>query len=507
MDPDISARELTALLPDPVLFVTTRGEVLHANAVARRWLGLAQGLAETITLAQLVASPPEQLHRYLTAWARTRELLPGSLAWRTREGGVAETRCDGGVLRPPAAGRSAVLLVRCRPKAEAGARFLALNDKIAALRREITARMRAEAEVRAQREWLRVALVSIGDAVITADLGGHVTFVNPASEALTGWPQADALGKPLPEVFRIINEQTRRPVQSPVDEVLARGAVVGLANHTVLIARDGTERPIEDSAAPIRDEHGDPLGVILVFHDVTERRVAERARDAFLARASHELRTPLTSALGMIRLLNRAITGQLNQPVDQLIAVASRNLDAMLALVNNLLDATKLAHRAEDLDLEAVDLARLAQESLEIVAPQADGKGLTLRCDVPAGLCVVADRAKLEQVLVNLLSNGVKFTPDGGAVSVSAASEGDSVVLRVADTGEGIAEENLGRIFEPFFQITERTRRRPRGTGLGLAISRQIVDLHGGRIWATSPGPGRGSTFFVELPCRPTSEG
>jgi len=137
------------------------------------------------------------------------------------------------------------------------------------------ARQRAEEELRKQSEWLRVTLASIGDAVISTDAEGRVTFMNAVAESLTAWSQAEALGHPLPEVFRIINEQSRAPVENPAFRALKEGVIVGLANHTILIARDGTEKPIDDSAAPIRSETGDIIGSVLIFRDITERHHAE----------------------------------------------------------------------------------------------------------------------------------------------------------------------------------------------------------------------------------------
>jgi PAS domain S-box-containing protein len=142
---------------------------------------------------------------------------------------------------------------------------------------EIVERKQAELAVHEQREWLRVTLTSIGDAVIVTDEHGNVTFMNPVAQTLTGWTQAEADRKPLETVFRIIHERTRQPVENPVEKVIRRRTVVGLANHTVLIAKDGTERSIDDSAAPIRDELGRIAGVVLIFRDVTERRMAEEA--------------------------------------------------------------------------------------------------------------------------------------------------------------------------------------------------------------------------------------
>ncbi len=153
----------------------------------------------------------------------------------------------------------------------------------------LLARRRAEEALREQSEWLRITLASIGDGVICTDAEGRVTFLNGVAESLTGWTLAEAAGRPLPDVFRIVNEHTRLPTENPALRALREGTVVGLANHTVLIARDGTERPIDDSAAPIRDGAGDPVGAVLVFRDVTERKRGEQAlresegRNRFLA--------------------------------------------------------------------------------------------------------------------------------------------------------------------------------------------------------------------------------
>ncbi len=154
----------------------------------------------------------------------------------------------------------------------------------------LLARQRAEEALRKQSDWLRITLASIGDAVISTDAEGRVTFMNGVAEALTGWPQAEAVGRPLPDVFHIVNERTRQPVENPALRAVREGTIVGLANHTVLVARDGTERPIDDSAAPMRDDAGAALGAVLVFRDVTERKRAEevRARLAAIVESSED---------------------------------------------------------------------------------------------------------------------------------------------------------------------------------------------------------------------------
>ncbi len=243
---------------------------------------------------------------------------------------------------------------------------------------------------------------------------------------------------------------------------------------------------------------------------IRQAQGAVRSRDAFLARASHELRTPLTSALGNVRLLRKAVAGSLKEPPDTLIAVASRNLEQMAALIEDLLDASTLAAGREHLALGPVDLSAVLAASADVIAAQAREKEVTLDIALGKSGPIRGDRLKLEQVFTNLLANAVKFTPPGGQVQISTSVEGEAAVIRVRDTGEGIGLEELERIFEPFYQARtaapeERSRRR-RGAGLGLAICRQIVMLHGGRIWAESEGSGRGSVFVVQLPGTTTGE-
>ena len=234
-------------------------------------------------LEQVTVEPPDTVAAYLRRCARTADPIPGSLTLKRDDGGKIPCRSDGSLLIPASEIAQAVVVLRLEPKDAAITQFLELNRKIDRLGREVLRRQRIEQELREQKEWLGVTLKSIGDAVIATDTRGRVVFTNPAARSLIGWGEAEAAGRPLDEIFRIVNELTRGPVESPVERVLATGHVVGLANHTVLITADAREIPIDDSAAPIITEGGQLGGVVLTFRDVTERRQAQELNQRLAA--------------------------------------------------------------------------------------------------------------------------------------------------------------------------------------------------------------------------------
>ncbi|MEX2673656.1 MAG: PAS domain S-box protein [Phycisphaeraceae bacterium] len=265
------------MLPDALLVVNTRGEVLLANDdAARMWKRPSGGEMIGRGLTDLVADEPEHVAQCLRMWSRTTKAMPAVLQrpGENGDGGVA-IRVDGGRIGGDETEGPNVLL-RCREREDATGPFRILNEKVRDLSEEIGRRRLAEREVYEQREWFETTLGSLGDAVIATDETGRVLFMNPVAEEITGWELAEARGVPCTRVFDIVNESTRQVVESPVTRVLREGVVVGLANHTILIARDGTEHPIDDSGAPIRNGAGDLIGVVLVFRDITDRKEAER---------------------------------------------------------------------------------------------------------------------------------------------------------------------------------------------------------------------------------------
>ena len=623
------------------------------------------------------------------------------------------------VARLPASGRrakafwSVPLVVEGRPVGLLGMGFYAEQRFSSADRRfvETFAKLCGQALLRAVRRdrermawrWLSTTLQSIGDAVIATDNAGLVTFMNGVAERLTGFRDAEARGRPLSQVFQIFSEKTRALVESPVTKVLREGAVVGLANHTVLRTKHGLEIPIDDSGAPIRDEHGVIYGVVLVFRDVTLEKRAEKRRaflvsametlassldyhttlehvaelavpeladwctidilepgaqvsrqlavahadpakvafarevgerypsnrdakigapqvmrsgkselypeipaplleaaakdadhlrilrelklesamivplrsgsgqslgaltfiyadsgrryskddlsfaedfarraalaienaraaseveaarareqamreraeqasmtkDHFLATVSHELRTPLNVILGWAVVLRER---ELDSELQRALTVIERNARAQARLIEDVLDLSRISSGKLALTLSSVNVGEAVRAAALGLRPAAEAKGIVLTVEHPddtALLTISADADRLQQILWNLLTNALKFTPKAGTVAVSAGRVGSEVQIRVSDSGEGITEAVLPHVFEPFRQADSSTTRRHGGLGLGLSLVRQIAAAHGGVVEATSAGPGLGASFLVRLPARAATE-
>ena len=439
--------------------------------------------------------------------------------WRLRKDGsrfwasvvITALRDEGGGLR----GFSKVTRdVTERKQAEENARRL-LQEEAARSAAEASAKeaRRAEQAERAQREQLRVTLESIGDAILVTDAQGRVTLLNPVAEHLMGCQKEHASGQPLEKIFNIVNEVTGQVAENPVARVLRDGVVVGLANHTVLIAKDGTRRPIDDSAAPIKNEQGNITGVVLVFRDVTERRRAEgqlqqqtkelaaaaRQKDEFLAMLAHELRNPLAplrSALQIVKL-----GGDSPQVVGQLREMMERQLLHLVRLVDDLLDVSRITRGKIELRRERVSLPTVVQNAIEASGPLIEAGKHQLTITMPhEAMSVLGDLTRLAQAVSNLLNNAAKYTPPEGHIWLTVEQQGDEAVIRVKDTGIGIPTEMLSQVFQMFMQLDRSSERSQGGLGIGLTLVKRLVEMHGGTVEARSEGPGRGSEFSIRLP-------
>jgi len=354
------------------------------------------------------------------------------------------------------------------------------------------------------------ALRSTADAVLLTNADGRVTFMNSPAERLTGWTEAAARGRPVDEVLRLQAADGERPI----------AAGEGVLGEYTLLRHDGTSCPIEETHAYIRDEDERIGGVIRTFRDITRRREAEqerhtlllreqaartaadtanRAKDEFLATLSHELRTPATAMIGWTELLKG---GRLDsERTKKAISALERSARTQAAVLNDLLDVSRVVRGVMRLDVRRVGLPDIIKEAIDTIEPAVMAKRLRLRVALADDLAVIdADPDRLRQILWNLLSNAVKFTPEDGLVEVDAAREGEFVRIRVSDSGCGIEPEFLPFAFERFRQAEPSGSRSHGGLGLGLAIVQHLVQLHGWTVEASSEGTGRGAQFTIRLP-------
>jgi PAS domain S-box-containing protein len=367
-------------------------------------------------------------------------------------------------------------------------------------------RRRAAETLHDERERYRVTLTSIGDAVIATDAGEQVTFLNQVAEQLTGWNIDAASGRPLREVFRIVDEGTREPLPSPALRALQEGVVASLSNHTILIAKDGTERPLDDSAAPIRSPDGKVIGTVLVFRDTTERRKveealkeADRRKDDFIALLAHELRNPLAPLRNGLQVMR--LGGGDENSVAQARAMMERQLGHMVRLIDDLLEISRISRNKMELRRSRVLLADVVGSAVEAARPLIDAAGQELTISLPPEpVFLDADLTRLAQVFSNLLTNSAKYTERSGHIRLAAERRASDVLVSVRDNGIGIPTDALPSIFDMFSQVDRSIERSAGGLGIGLALVKGLVEMHGGTVTVESDGEGKGSTFTVKLP-------
>jgi PAS domain S-box-containing protein len=381
-------------------------------------------------------------------------------------------------------------------------------------------------ELAEQREFFRVTLSSIGDAVISTDTESRITFLNPVAEAMTGWKSDEAIGQPLENVFHIINEQTRKPAPNPVAKVLREGTVVGLANHTALIARDGNETAIADSAAPIRDGTGKISGVVMVFHEVTEQRRAEAAlreshqllsqahdelekrvheRTAELKNANENLRDLSTRLLKLQDEERRRLARELHDSVGQILAALSMNIGVLRAQSHRLdsLGAGAVLEMAQMLEQASkeirtishllhppvLEMAGLATALRWYADGFAERSKIKVDVEIPSDFGRLSDDLELAifRIVQECLTNIHRHSGSATA-AIRIRQEGSHLVVQVVDNGKGIPKEKQG-------QLTESGR-----TGVGFGGMRERLRQLGGTLEIQSQENGTviNATFKIE---------
>lgn len=378
------------------------------------------------------------------------------------------------------------------------------------------ARLRDDLE--RQRVLLRTVTDHASAALFLGDAGGRCTYMNPAAERLAGVPARQARGMALHDLLHARGDRETHDAQDcPL--------VAGAGSHEDLFVRpDGSLVPVVCSVVPVHRER-DVTSVVVEVRDMSDVRrheaeretllaseraareqaeLACRARDEFVATLSHELRTPLNAVLGWATLLLQDPTDP--EEVRSGVEVIERNARHQAQLISDLLDMSSIVAGKVTLRRETVDPGAVVAATVESVRPSVEAKGLRLECSLDAAVREInADPDRLQQVVLNLLTNAAKFTPEGGLISVSLTPTEDGVVIEVADDGKGIEPALLPHMFDRYRQVDPASTRRHGGLGIGLAIVKHLVELHDGTVRLSSPGLGKGTTCTVRLPARAPS--
>ena len=342
--------------------------------------------------------------------------------------------------------------------------------------------------VRADQEQFTAVISSSGEVVLSLDRQGRLTLANEAAQRAFGFDAQEAVGHPLAKATTnvALNRAVEQAVRTGMRERI--GFEVPLADESVLFC----------NLSPIADENAQVIGWVAVMQDVTHFKETERMKSDMILTASHDLRNPVNLTLGALDML-RQNTANWTDTQREVLDLALIGVRRMEALISDLLDLERVERRV-GLNLRECDVVAIARAVVTETRMLAQSKQQTLEAHVPERLPPVwGDSQRLYQVVANLVSNAIKYTPAGGQIALALRRENDHILLEVSDTGRGIPQEAQARIFERFFRVAGSSTIDPTGTGLGLALVKSIVDQHGGRVWVTSQ-VGHGSTFRVSLP-------
>jgi two-component system, OmpR family, phosphate regulon sensor histidine kinase PhoR len=347
-------------------------------------------------------------------------------------------------------------------------------------------------EITEEKNKIQAIIECMSDGVIALDKRGRIVLLNPAAEAMFKVKGSDIMNKPFLQVVR--NYQLAQVFQEAIAQGEPICRKVELVTPAVWI--------LKIEITPLRSENQEIFGVVGVIHDISELTRVERMRTDFVANVSHELRTPLTSIKGFVETL---LAGAMAEPVTckRFLEIISSEANRLDQLIADLLSLSEIESKRKPFKWEEFSLIELIHEKLNILGMPLQKKGLQLQMLLPHHLPkVVADRGQIGQVLINLIDNAIKYTPKSQTITVSAWQEEENLVVCVADTGMGISQESLPRLFERFYRVDAARSREMGGTGLGLSIVKHIMEGHAGKVWVESEW-GQGSKFFFSLPLKP----
>jgi PAS domain S-box-containing protein len=335
---------------------------------------------------------------------------------------------------------------------------------------------------------LETILASMGEGVIVTDLDHRILLVNAAAETMLDIHRQEAIGKDCDSTLPVKQAELEQILQAASDAKPSPPLVKRYRNKVLSVLVN-----------QIRDENGQPFGVVSLLRDITEQAAIEGMKSEFISVVSHELRTPLTPIKGYIDLILEGDAGELTDEQRAYLKIVEVNTDRLVALVNDLLDISRIEAGKIDLEVKPVAIEELVQDVVAVHRKLIESRGLTLTLALPPRLpWVKADRNRITQVLNNLVSNACKYTPSGG-ITISAVPDGEFLEVTVSDTGVGLSRADMKKLFTKFFRAKNPATSETAGTGLGLAITKSIIEKHEGEIWVESR-PGKGAAFHFTLP-------
>lgn len=359
------------------------------------------------------------------------------------------------------------------------------------LRRE---REKSLRDIATEKSKIKTIINCMGDGVLVSDRDSCIVLSNPAASRMLRAPETCLLGNNLnqcnlpPELSKIVEEslQTKDTSYTSVSQELS----VGESGETFLRAH----------TAPVRNDIGETMGSVTVLQDISHLKELDKMKSEFIAMVTHELRAPIAAVEQQLTVILNKMAGELTEKQEQLLSRAKQRTSGLLDLIKDLLDLSKIEAGKMVQYKEPLLLQEVVQRVVDLMKAEAENKKIDLQFSAPPRVSLInADRNSMEGIFTNLISNAIKYTPEGGKVRVALGEEGGFVKATVSDTGIGIKKENLSRIFDKFYRVKSTETRQIVGTGLGLSIVKSIVDAHLGSISVESE-EGNGTTFTVLLP-------
>jgi two-component system phosphate regulon sensor histidine kinase PhoR len=357
---------------------------------------------------------------------------------------------------------------------------------------------RAMQDIADEKSRMRVLINRLTDGVMATDSRKRVLLANPAFLRMLGCHEVQAVGRPVGEVIR------HAQIEQMIDKALALSGteLVELTEEICGETEAGQPGPILSARClPYIDRAGRNVGTITVLHDITALKRMDQIKSEFVSMVSHEIRSPLNSVLAQMDVVRDGLAGKVTKRQQEILSRASEKIMSLLSMASELLDLARIESGLISQEKEQLNLADILKDQVAFHSAKAQAKSISLELEpLPELVPVFAERRNMEEVFSNLISNAINYTPEGGKVTVAAAMESGYLKASVRDNGIGMAPEELGQIFKPFYRIKDDKTRLIIGTGLGLAIVKSIVEAHNGFIRVESE-PDHGSTFHVYLPC------